>query len=313
MDQPIEIDESQKGIEAHAVKPPATGMKPLPEEKRSSFMQDLEQRRKDEARQKEAVKAAKPDIDKINKALKEERAEYLASPRDKESRDRYREVSNQLKEYRNQIFERTRTERVPEPNARHIPQGVLDDNQKRLIFPRMEEGNAQGAASDTTYPFQLYLETINNITTLKIIKGTVSLGIEPANINTATLSLDPTLLNVGDYVYYYIAFSNSFAVVGNAYAYGNTGPWSNKTKFLKVNATDPYKPYQEYVFIPIAKVKPYTDGGPVYDLILTEFTENADGTQLAQLVKEDIRLELWTVDGLPMWIPNPGVKFDVAL
>jgi hypothetical protein len=314
MDQRIDIDDSQKGIEAHAIKPPAAGMKPLPEEKKPSMLESIQKAREEEARQKAALKVAKPAIDQINKQLKEEFSQYKASPRDKESRDKYREVTSQLKEFRNQIFERTRTEKPPESNVRHVPQGVLSDQTKRLIFPRLDVAEG-GTASVAAYPFELLTEPLvlgeGQVPTpydfeLKVNTFVVSYGLSGiVTITNPAVAFTPASLAVDDYVYLEILFTSGLGVNQGQIKKGKYD--QNPAKYIKVNSANVYRPYQQYLYYPIAKVIAYVTGQSLSGIQLSETT------QIVQIAKDHVRLEIWTVDGLPMWIPNPGVLINPVL
>jgi hypothetical protein len=295
------LDPSQQGVEAHAIKPPEGGIKSEPTVKAVPLGKPTEEAQAEAKRIREANKIAKQEVDKINDLLKKEYTSYKQSPRTSQDRAEYKETVEKLKQYRDMVVNRTRTEQPP-AGLKLTQFGVNDDNQKRVLKqPTVEEGVS---SSTTSSPFRVFLyapdATKPDDKKLKVQTGLVTYGISatPLSIVNKDTPIARNLA-VNSYIYLLFVIDSSLGITSCTLTSG--AQWSGFPKYINVNSQNKAKPYQQRLYYPIAKVMPYVTGGPVYGTRLT------DTTQLAQLATSHVRLELWAVDGLPMWIPSPGV------
>ena len=324
------VDPEQRGVEAHAIKPPPTGLrtdavgtgamasktggsgamaskgvgtgtmasKPVGSGVFDNSPDAEEQRAKDTA------KAAKRTVQEINNQIKKEFSHYRQSARTSEERHRLRSVVDQLREHRDEVLQRTKTEKPPQERQQRPQFGVIDEHKKRVLDNPITTTD-QGSGEDS-YPFKVYLQTKENGSkVLRVTKGYIAKGFSPFG-ELAIGAIDneiPATLNVGDYIFLKFEITTSLAIQSCDVAFG-VKPWTG-VKYFTVNASDPMRPYQKNLYHPIAKVIQYTPGATAVGIVLSE------STQLVQLAKDNVQLNLWTIDGLPMYIPYPPPMFDV--
>lgn len=293
------------GVEAHAIKVPG-GIESKDLSNMGVLTGRKAQKEQEEARRASAAeKALKEQVEKVDEQIKQEKQAYRQAPRTAESRERYKETLEKLNEYRDQILNRTKVEPPPPERNWMVRFGVNEDEKKRAARQDVD-GDAISSSGKRT-PFQAYIETVDPDTTrIRLQAGQLYYGIETTPITIANLDVPINVgIPVGSYIYIVVELDSDLQVTDCYLQSGDV--WNEHPKYIYVNADDQYAPFQQYLYYPIAKVMPLVDGGPTYDVKLT------DATQLYQLAKSNVRLELWTVDGLPMWIPSPGAVVNPPL
>lgn len=257
----------------------------------------------EEQRAKDTAKAAKRTVQEINNQIKKEFSHYRQSARTSEERHRLRSVVDQLREHRDEVLQRTKTEKPPQERHQRPQFGVIDEHKKRVLDNPITTTD-QGSGEDS-YPFKVYLQTKQNgDRVLRVTKGYIAKGFSPFG-QLAIGAIDneiPTTLNVENYIYLKFELTKGLAIQSCDVSFG-VKPWTG-IKYFTVDASDPLRPYQKNLYHPIAKVIQYTPGATAVGIVLSE------STQLVQLAKDNVQLNLWTIDGLPMYIPYPPPLFE---
>jgi hypothetical protein len=321
------VDPEQRGVEAHAIKPPPTGLRTdavgtgamasktggsgamaskgvgtgtMASKQVGSGVFDNSPDA-EEQRAKDTAKAAKRTVQEINNQIKKEFSHYRQSARTSEERHRLRSVVDQLREHRDEVLQRTKTEKPPQERHQRPQFGVIDEHKKRVLDNPITTTD-QGSGEDS-YPFKVYLQTKQNgDRVLRVTKGYIAKGFSPFG-QLAIGAIDneiPTTLNVENYIYLKFELTKGLAIQSCDVSFG-VKPWTG-IKYFTVDASDPMRPYQKKLYHP--KVIQYTPGATAVGIVLSE------STQLVQLAKDNVQLNLWTIDGLPMYIPYPPPLFE---
>jgi hypothetical protein len=293
------------GNEAHAIKVTG-GIKSIDSSDMGILTGRKAQKEREELRRvREAEKITKQQIDLVDDKIKEEKQAYRMGERTAEKRAQYKATLEALNKFRDQILNRTKTEQPPKERNWMVRFGVNEDEKRKAV--RQDVAGDAVSASGKRLPFQAYVETVDPETTrIRLQAGQLYYGINATPITITGLDVPINIaIAAGTYIYIVVELDSDLQVTDCYLQSGDV--WNDYPKYIYVNADDEYAPFQQYLYSPLAKVMPLVDGGPTYDVKLT------DATQLYQLAKSDVRLELWTVDGLPMWIPSPGVVVNPPL